>query len=89
MSEIEFVNVTKRFGDTVAVESEAGNVGAAQRPHEDIARPRRKPVAGIERHAGRGDRRIPVVDRLFHPLLRRAGADHAAQGLDGPVAAED
>src|SRR5438309_9346915 len=46
-----------------------------------MAFPARKPLAGIERHAGRRDRRHPVVERLRHARLVRTLADLRAAAV--------
>ena len=50
----------------VALEStRARHLTAASAAHEEVALPLRIPVTGVERHAGRCDRWVPVVQRLL------------------------
>ena len=49
----------------------------ASAPTNRLPLPGRKQVAGVERHAGRRDRRHPVFDRLLHAGLVRALVDLA------------
>ena len=49
----------------------AGNLAGAQRADEDVALPLREAVAGVERHAGDGDRRHPVHDRRLEAFVRQ------------------
>ena len=57
------------------VELEPNQQGELQRPHEQVAAPRREPTGGVERHTGRRDRRIPIVDGLLEAGLGGTLAD--------------
>ena len=58
-------------GDAVAVQVEDDQALGDEAADEQGALPFGNGVGGIEGHAGRGDDRIPIVDGLLHPLLRR------------------
>src|SRR5262245_3100843 len=47
-----------------------------------MATPRRKQLAAVERHAGRSDRRHPILDRLLHAGLFAAPVDFRAAVID-------
>src|SRR5215813_6452408 len=55
--------------DRFAVDLEPHQQRGGKRTDEQVAAPGRKQVAGVKSHAGRSDRRHPVLDRLLHPLL--------------------
>src|SRR6185295_3562744 len=75
--------------DSLAVQHEPDEPLAGHRADEEIALPLGEQVAGIERHAGRRDRRHPEVDRLVDAWLGRLAAAYgnvlAAVGLASVV----
>src|SRR5688572_9839911 len=69
--------------DTLAFDDQPRDVLAREAADEQVTAPRREQLAGVERHPGRRDDRVPVIQRLFHALLLRdAFADRLTAVLE-------
>ena len=66
----------------VAIERQPHQHLARQCAGEHAARPFRKQLAGIERHARRSDRRHPIFDRLLHAAFDSALVNLGAVIID-------
>src|SRR5262245_2712484 len=83
---IEIREIPRFSRDLVAVELEAYERARIQGADEQIALPVRESLAGIELRSGRGDDRIPVVDRLFHALVGRHAITDLEAGIFAAIA---